>query len=200
MNSLNKNTQELIPGYFYHIYNRGIGDDKIFYNENNYYYFLKKYKEYLSEYVETYAYCLLPNHFHLLIKIKDLEIPSRVLGMESLNASRQFRKFFISYSMSINKQQNRKGSLFIKNFKRKIILKTNYLSEVILYIHNNPVHHKICSNLQSYKWSSYLSFVSNNPTNLPRNEVLELFGGRKEFIEFHSNYLKNVEVENFIIE
>ncbi|MBN2521595.1 MAG: hypothetical protein JXB17_13870 [Bacteroidales bacterium] len=61
---------------YYNIYNRGNNYEKIYYKEENYYYFLKKFKEYLYEFIEVYAYCLLPNHFHFLIKVKDA-IPSR---------------------------------------------------------------------------------------------------------------------------
>ena len=63
----------LHEGKFYHIYNRGNNRETLFYTEANYKYFLKKYDKYLSEYIDTYAYCLLPNHFHLLISVKELK-------------------------------------------------------------------------------------------------------------------------------
>ena len=99
---MNKNTQPIYANTFYHIYNRGNNYEKIFFNDNNYYYFLNKYDKYLSSVVETYAYCLIPNHFHLLIKTKD----------DYENISEQFRRFFITYSQKINEQENRSGSLF----------------------------------------------------------------------------------------
>ena len=55
---------------YYHIYNRGHDGIDLFYQRRNYHYFLVKYDYYLSNYVDTYAYCLLPNHFHLLIRVK----------------------------------------------------------------------------------------------------------------------------------
>lgn len=61
----------LEKGCFYHIYNRGNNGDNIFYTPENYEYFLKRFDYYLSDYLEVYAYCLLPNHFHLLVRVKD---------------------------------------------------------------------------------------------------------------------------------
>ena len=62
--------QPLLENIFYHIYNRGNNGDDVFYEARNYKYFLEKYDLYLSDFVETYAYCLLPNHFHILIRVK----------------------------------------------------------------------------------------------------------------------------------
>jgi len=61
----------MFEGNFYHIYNRGNNRENIFFEENNYYYFLEKYDKYLTNYLETFAYCLLPNHFHLLVRVKE---------------------------------------------------------------------------------------------------------------------------------
>ena len=99
------------PNTFYHILNRGNNREKIFFNDQNYLYFLKKFDYYLCDYLEVFAYVLIPNHFHFLIRIKQIE------DFDEL--ALQFRKFFISYSKSINKQQNRSGSLFKKISKEK---------------------------------------------------------------------------------
>ena len=73
----NKNTSEttipLLPNKYYHLINRGNNKRNIFYQHRNYAYFLSKYAEYMTPYLETYAYCLLPNHFHLLVAVKDLK-------------------------------------------------------------------------------------------------------------------------------
>ena len=95
---------------FYHVYNRGNNGEKIFYSTRNYYHFLNLYDKYLSDCVNTYAYCLIPNHFHFLIRVRDSSV-----------ISDQFRIFFLSYSKAINKQESRTGSLFQKRFKRTTI-------------------------------------------------------------------------------
>lgn len=183
-------TQPIYPNSFYHVYNRGNYREKIFYLNDNYKYFLKKYNQKLSFYLETYAYCLIPIHFHLLVKTPD--------NIDKI--SNQFRKFFISYSQAINKQQSRSGSLFLKPFRRKLITDNNYLKRVIYYIHNNPVHHRICKNIRDYKWSSYNSILSKSNTKLKRKEIIEIFGNLKNFIEFHENGRKLSDEELSMIE
>lgn len=63
----------MLAGQFYHVYNRGNNHENLFYSHENYRYFLEKWQQYLTDYVDTYAYCLLPNHFHFLIQVKDVE-------------------------------------------------------------------------------------------------------------------------------
>ncbi len=83
----------LIPEGTYHIYNRANGNESLFFREDNYLYFLEKYKEYISPVAETFCYCLMPNHFHFLIRIKsenELRDPfkiaeSNLRGFENLS-------------------------------------------------------------------------------------------------------------------
>jgi putative transposase len=95
-----KNVVRLSEGNFYHIYNRGNNVDNLFYNPENYWYFLRKYDEYLSDYLETYAFCLLPNHFHLLVRVKDQIQPMKIRGEMRNEAdvviSEIFRRMFMS--------------------------------------------------------------------------------------------------------
>jgi len=77
----------LQPGVFYHIYNRGTNREDIFIEGRNYDYFMQLYIKYIEPVVETYAYCLLKNHFHLLVRVKEEADPkglSRPLGPEDL--------------------------------------------------------------------------------------------------------------------
>ncbi len=193
----------LLPERFYHIYNHGNANDNIFFNDSNYGYFLTKFREYISPIADTYAYCLMPNHFHFLVKIKSPELvfkflkennklPESAMNQEnfellmgvdseinlySLHISKQFSNFFNGYAQAINKQEARKGSLFIRAFKRKLIESTEHLKELILYIHSNPVHHSFAQNILDWKYVSYHSMISNSSTQLKREEVLELFDG-----------------------
>jgi REP element-mobilizing transposase RayT len=176
---------------FYHIYNRGNNRGKIFFTKQNYLYFLKQFDYYLSEYIDVFAYALIPNHFHFLIRVKPIE--------NTDNITLQFRKFFISYSKSINKQFDRSGSLFQKNFKRKVIEESTYLTRIILYIHANPQKHKCVKDFKEYRFSSYNGIIGNKSTKLNRNEVLEWFGGKENFVKFHDDN-KYIDTDLSLIE
>jgi len=161
----------------------------------------------MSNYIDTYAYCLLPNHFHLLIKTKDSILSkNRIFTTKDSDeigkiVSEQFRYFFISYAMSINKQESRSGSLFLKNFKRKLIDNEQYLRNLINYIHCNPLKHKIANDLVSYNYSSYKSLLSNTITKLKSYEVLNVFfNNTNEFLEYHKIPIRENEIEQYIIE
>jgi REP element-mobilizing transposase RayT len=169
------------PDRYYHIYNRGNNRDKLFYHSGDYCFFLAKYKEYVAPFTETYAYCLLPNHFHFLIKTRN-ELPNTKSVV-----SNQFRKLFISYTKRINFMQSRTGGLFTKNFQRIEIQNERYFIQLVNYIHKNPVKHGIQNNYKNYIYSSYGIIVGNSDTYLNRDEVIDWFGGKLEFIQYHES-------------
>ena len=167
-------------GNVYHVYNRAnTNKEKLFFENKNYRYFLNQFDFYLGDYLEVWAYCLIPNHFHFLVKVKEISGDTNIILVE------QFRKFFISYTQAINKQEFRRGSLFQKSFKRKLIDSDEYISALIHYIHFNPIYHKLVDNIDQWEYSSYQSLLSDRPTKLYRNEVIGWFGGKKEFERFH---------------
>lgn len=189
-----KKVDYYIPLYknkLYNFYNRGNGKESIFFKEENHSYFLRQYDKYLSDCIDTFAYCLLPNHFHILGSVKT-DVPNIV--------SESFRKFFISYSMSINIQEKRKGNLFQRGFKRKIIEDEKYFYSAVYYIHANPVHHGITKDLTQFKFSSYNVLCGNNKTSLNRDELLEWFGGQDKFIKYHIEMKRNIFNDNYMIE
>ena len=161
----------------YHIYNRAVGEEKLFRNDDNYLYFLQKYHQYLGDKVDTLAYCLIPNHFHFLVKVKSS------IGNDLLVKS--FSDFQNSYSKSFNKAFNRHGALFQRKFKRKKVDAEDYLSRLIIYIHLNPVKHQIARNHSDWKYSSFGSYLSQKPSKLNRELVLEWFDGLEGFKDFH---------------
>lgn len=186
---------EIEEGYFYHIYNRGNNSEKIFFSEENYAYFLKLLTKYIFPVADIYAYCLLNNHFHILVRIKEkneIEINklkfSTVEKPKEVSASRQFSHFLNAYSQAVNKKYARTGSLFEKRFERKRISDNHYLRQVILYINTNPLKHNLVEKPEDYKWSSYNSHISNAKTKLKRKEVIELFDDVENFVLFHKNY------------
>ena len=186
---------EIEEGYFYHIYNRGNNSEKIFFSEENYAYFLKLLTKYIFPVADIYAYCLLNNHFHILVRIKEkneIEINklkfSTVEKPKEVSASRQFSHFLNAYSQAVNKKYARTGSLFEKRFERKRISNNHYLRQVILYINTNPLKHNLVEKPEDYKWSSYNSHISNAKTKLKRKEVIELFDDVENFVLCHKNY------------
>ena len=201
------------PGHLYHIFNRGNYSQKIFFTIENYRYFIRQFYKYLEYFIDTYTFCLLFNHFHFLVRVKDLsemfEMPSfRKMASQTLIKStdinrivtNQFRKLFISYSMAVNRQEKRTGSLFQKNYKRKHIDDEDHFKTIVYYIHQNPVHHGVCDRLENYHWSSYRELIGTWRTKCRRDEIYKCFGGREEFIKFHQERLNISRSSKFIIE
>ncbi len=116
------------PGKYYNIFNRGNNRERIFFSEENYAYFLKKLDQYLSPYLEVYAYCLLFNHFHFLVRVKDHENLSGLEDLRGLDykrnpVSQAFSNLFNAYTKAINKQKNRTGSIFQKKLRKSKLIK-----------------------------------------------------------------------------
>ncbi len=190
----------------YHIYNRGHGQSLIFREEQNYDFFLKKFSKYIFPVADVYAYCLLPNHFHFLIRIKDENKLVRIAqnrskyknsaksGSFSQLISDTFGSFFNSYAKSFNKVYERHGSLFEESLKRKVIDSDDYFTSMIRYIHFNPVLHGIISHPAKWRNSSYHAFITTKKTLLKRQSVLEWFGGKEAFLKFHDS-IQQDEIE-----
>lgn len=187
----------LEPNKTYHLFNRANGNEIIFANDGNYRFFLQKYTEHISGIADTFCYCLMPNHFHFLLRIKEesaltfpkfetLEKLTMAQTLEKL-LSKQFSNFFSSYSQAFNKQQGRKGSLFMKNFKRNIVEDQTYLNKLVHYIHYNPVEAGLSASPADWKYSSYNSILSNSKTLLLRNEVIGWFDDLENFKYIHNN-------------
>lgn len=194
---------------FYHIYNRGINGETIFKSDRNKDFFLKKIIQLLVPVCDVHCYCLLSNHFHLLVRIKsEKEIHSfaKILNLEKaiktekgLHSiqnifSKQFSRVFNSYSQAFNKENSRHGALIESPFRRKEIISENYLRNTIVYIHQNPQLHTITDDFRTFKYSSYQTILSNQSTSVMRQEVIELFDDKENFILCHQ---KIVDELNF---
>jgi putative transposase len=187
----------LEAGKYYHVINRGNNGDNLFYHPKHYHYFLQKYAELLSDYIDTFCYCLLPNHFHLLVRVRSDNYRIN-LRNDGQVVSNQFRKFFLGYAQAINKQEGRTGSLFQKNFKRLLVEDDDYRRYLVFYIHFNPQKHGIDLDFKHYSYSSYQSLLCNRPTKMKREEVIAWFGSEEKFIEAHdvpSSDMEDVEFE-----
>lgn len=234
-------------GNYYHIFNRGNNYEDIFRQKSDYFHFLDLTNIFITSVADIYAWALLKNHFHFLVKIKDeYEIgflnseyaksddlklkwrtclPGKTILCppdESMSDShdfpssvghgnvsklerkpepqQQFKHLFNTYAKWYNKKYSRAGSLFTKNYKRKHVDNEIYLKDLIIYIHNNPVHHEFTEYTTEYHWTSYHTIVSTKPTKLFRNAVLEYFDDRANFIFLHKKENDYGDFEKYLIE
>jgi putative transposase len=215
-------------GHFYHIYSRGIDGGVLFRDAEDYEHFLSLYHRYISPVAETYAWVLMPNHFHLLVKVKEhvgykysnsdrsmepvrfeehkwettrLSSRSLQIGTDSVKKPQphlHFIQLLISYSNYFNKRYGRIGNLFEQPFKRKLISHEKYLKHVILYIHNNPIHHGFCRQLADYPWSSYLSGVSRKPVRAEREFEFNWFDTEDDFRQIHDQKVEIDRIERLL--
>ena len=195
-------TKQLEFGNYYHIYNRGINSENLFKENRNHEYFLILYNKHIDPIAETFAWCLLKNHFHLLIRIKTLE---EILETQKENEIKKliaphqsFGNLFNAYTKAINKGYNRHGALFERPFKRKLIDTDSYLRSVIKYIHYNPVNHGFCEHPIEYPWSSYQTCVSEKTTKLKRDKVISLFKNIDDLKTSHDKNENFYSLENYL--
>jgi REP-associated tyrosine transposase len=183
----------LSPSIYYHIFNHANGDEDLFREPENYRYFLQQYYKHINGIADTYCYCLMPNHFHLLVRIKPGEaLTTHLPGFKNLAGvaasnvlSKQFSNFFNSYSKAFNKKYERRGSLFLKNFKKKAIMEKEYLISSILYIHLNPVKHGFRFHPKDWEWSSYHTLHTER-----LNFINTLFGNPEKYFQAHQEKIK----------
>lgn len=182
----------------YHVYNRGNNRQQIFFERENYFYFIEKIEKYISPCCEIMAYCLMPNHFHFLIyateKTTALYRPPhntprlhRNLG-NFTELSNGIKLLLSSYTKAINKRYGRTGSLFSQNTKVKSVSsangKTDYSYLCFRYIHNNPVRANLVSKPEIWEFSSYRDYLFNTEETICNRELtiselaLELYDER----------------------
>jgi REP element-mobilizing transposase RayT len=197
----------LLHGHYYHIYNRGNNSSPIFFETENYYHFLRLYAKYIEPIAETYAWCLLKNHFHLLVRIKEKEeiiatdlTYNTTTQPKVIEPYRQFSHLFNAYTQAINKRQHRTGSLFENKYERKLVTTEEYFQQLIFYIHNNPVHHGLVKQMSLYPWSSYETILSEKPTMVQRKKVIALFDDKENYIYYHANQKNTNAIQDLIIE
>jgi hypothetical protein len=196
----------------YHVYNRTVDRKPMFTSSENYAYFIRQFDKYLSNYIKIYAYNLLGNHFHFMIKVNDLtdlttfqklsnlELPNKQKTTHDI-VSHQFKKFFQSYAMAFNKKQNRIGTLFQTPFKRVRVEDENYFRELACYINTNAQKHNLVKDFREWKWSSYHKIISNKETKLLKEEVIRYFNNIDNFKYCHLEYasiIDSVERDFFI--
>jgi putative transposase len=193
------------PNHIYHIFNRGNNSQTLFFNRENYLFFLQKIQTYITPFADILAWCLMPNHFHLMVytnrvtvELSDLVSSSHQLTRERfLNDSISI--LLRSYTRAINKQENKSGSLFQHRTKSKCLtdnsgissawFQTSYGTSIHIidpekeypqacfnYIHQNPVNAKLVENQNDWEFSSYLDYSGKRNGKLINRERAEEFG------------------------
>jgi len=187
------NPPPLELGRTYHIYNRGTNGEALFRTRRNYAFFLQRYAYYIEPVAETYAYCLMGNHFHVAIRTREAgeqadydAARSDGTLFKALSPSRQFSSLFNAYAKAYNHETGRTGSLFEHPFHRKVVGEEAYFWRLIAYTHRNPQHHGFVDDFREWPYSSYSTFLADKPTQLPRDVVLQALGGRAAFAAAHT--------------
>lgn len=165
---------------YFHFYNRAINEERMFYQRDDYILLLKKLKSVLKLYPSTFfAYCLMPNHFHFLIR-QDGDKPVYKI----------FNHLFSYYVQRFNIKYNRKGRLFQGKLQHKLIKNEKYLIHLCQYIHYNPMKAELVANLEDWEFSNYLEWIGKRNGTLFGNEILKIYF---ENGELYKNSIKEFE-------
>jgi putative transposase len=175
-----KNTLIWQEGLYYHIYNRGARHVTIFREATNYLFSLSKIKVYSqAKRISVIAYCLMPNHYHFLLR-QDGEEPAGDLP--------QF--VFNSYSKAYNKKYAHSGTLFEGRFRAKVIETRGHLLHLCRYIHGNPVKDGLVAEPGDWPYSNYLEWIEERQGLLvDRDFIKEQFSNAEEYKRFLGEYL-----------
>ncbi len=172
-------------GHIYHVYNQGNNRQKIFFSKKNYNYFLNKMEMHITPYADIIAWCLMPNHFHIMIYIINPEIPNPTNKHKQISLNHSLGIMLSSYTRAINRQNNTSGSLFRNKTKAICITESknitasfyntvfgmviedrNYLTTCFNYIHNNPVNAGLATKKEDWEFSSYKDYINQNHNSL----------------------------------
>ena len=166
-------------GHYYHLYNRGVNRQPIFFEQKNWGYFIKRLRHYcLPDLIEIVAYCLMPNHYHILAYLKDDNLSKKIM-----------QPFTVSYTKAVNQQQDRVGPVFQGVFKAKLVDKNEYLLHLSRYIHLNPVLAGIANNPANWTFSSYQDYVGLRHGTLSKPDiVLSQLPSRQAYAKFVHAY------------
>jgi len=167
-------------GKYYHIYNRGAARASIFYTDENYRFVLRLMAKVIAKSeLSMIAYCLLPNHYHWLVRqdgnVSARNLPKRVFG---------------SYSQAFNHTYNRSGTLFEGPYNAIVVESNNYLRNLCRYIHCNAVKHEIAAAPELWPYSNYLEWIGARPGKLiDRTFVKAHFDSADDYRAYVQAYL-----------
>ena len=179
---------ELKPGNCYHIFNRGNNRRLIFGTTDEYEQFILYLKKYIATIAWIYAYALLPDHFHLVVTIKDKKLWPKVWREKPGIVARSFGLLQNAYAKYyLYRHREQVSGLFERSFERILVDNDAYFKNLILYMHKNPLKYGQAVQFEHYPWTSYHDLCSNeNDTFLDREYVWSAFRGRESFIKTHA--------------
>ncbi|HBG70709.1 MAG: hypothetical protein A2W93_04625 [Bacteroidetes bacterium GWF2_43_63] len=204
-------TEPLLANKYYHIFNRGNNSDSVFKSYDDYSYFIHLYSIYAHPFFETFSWCLMKNHYHFCVRVKNENEFERFdkrnrwkiepvikWQMYSINEiplekqiipkpHRMLGFMFDAYSKYYNKKYDRTGVVFERGFEKKLIEKEDYLMELITYIHNNPVKHQISKDAGLYQWSSYNEILNNSSAFCNSEKIIQMFDSKENFVFIHQS-------------
>jgi REP element-mobilizing transposase RayT len=162
------------PALLYHVIVRGNQRQKTFLDDQDYRAYLLRLAKYRSKYDYTiHAYCLMPNHVHLLLESSDKPLAKFMQGVQQ------------SYSQYFNLRHRKVGHVFQGRYKAIICEKDEYLLELIRYIHLNPVRGKIAARPERYRYTGHGTYMEGKASEvLDPSKILRLFGGKARYKRF----------------
>ena len=179
-------------GEIYHIYNRGVNRQEIFFEERHWEFFLKRLRVYFTpDRAEILAYCLMPNHYHLLVYMMTDEFSKQVM-----------QPFGTSYTKAINKDQKRVGPLFQGSFKGIHVESGSYLLHLSRYIHRNPVDVGLATHPEDWVYSSYRDYIGLRLGTLPKMDlILDAFQSASDYAAFVNDVnVKDDSIKELMLE
>jgi putative transposase len=201
--------QPLIPGESYHLFSRAVGNEKLFKSQENYRYFLSKFDSHTNRVAELYTYSLIPNHFHLLVRIKSAEViipfyeeikqkPFHPLVTDLSDfIMERFSNWLNGYTKAFNKMYRRKGALFMDYLRRSHARNDADFAHFVFYVHKNAVHHGLTKAIGEWEWDGYKTLLSDLPTQLLRDELLGFFEGKEALVKYHQRTIE-LKVEDWV--
>ncbi len=186
---------------FYHVYNRSFNKTRVFYKDENYYYFIRKLNS-IRNLCDIIAYCLMPDHFHLLIYIPEKSEATRLTALSGLTGiqliSRKIGTILSSYTQGINKQEKRAGSLFQPKTKAKLLDQKNYPFNCFHYIHQNPHKARLVEKIEDWRFSSFTEYCEGS-SGICRKDLaqfLEIPQEKDQFLKQSYQVIDYVDVIN----
>jgi len=163
----------LTEGEIYHVFNRGNNKEDIFFRHENYSYFLQGAKKYVIPACDILAWCLMPNHFHLLIHANINSIAIIKDGsFERQQFSQSIKQWLSSYTKAINKQEKRTGSLFQQKTKAVSVSSKRHDAQTAFhYIHQNPLKAGFVMKIEQWNHSSFGDYLSLQKESLCNREL-----------------------------